>query len=916
MLPGEAGPAAAVTDRAEQEVDVAPGNSSGPGRADLFAGGGEAGRLMAEFDWAATSVGPVETWPDSLRFAVRTVLASRFPTIVLWGPDLLQFYNDAYAPVIGAKHPAIGKDIRLTQPETWDALEPPIERAMTTLEASWMPGLLLQLERHGYREETYFTVSHAPAFDDEGRVAGIHAICTEVTGELLAARRQRLLHDLATAGSRLDVERDTVAGMCTALQRDPLDVPFAAVYLSAPGEAGFRLAVAAGCDPDLLPETTDGDAQGLLDVVERLGVTGGPFGDPVVEGLVLPLAVTQDSEPMGLLVAGKSPNRVLDDEYRSFFGLVANQFAAAVGNIRTLEGERRRAEALAELDRAKTTFFSDVSHELRTPLTLLLGPIGDVLTDDTEPLPDRVREQLSLAMRNGQRLQRLVNDLLDFASIEAGRATPVRVETDIATFTAELAGIFRAAAERAGLRLTVDCPPLDRPAYVDQRMWEKVVVNLLANAVKYTFVGGIDVVLRSDADRFVLTVSDTGVGIVAGELPQLFHRFHRVAGATARTREGTGIGLALVHELAALHGGSVSVRSEPGTGSAFTVALPFGEPDVVDDAAPRPATPSDAARGEAASWEQDTSRPGGSVAGPALSGGVLVVDDNADMRAYLTRLLGPHWTVRTTANGEEALAAVADLAPDLVLTDVMMPRIDGFELLRSLRADPGTRDIPVIMLTARAGQEASVEGLEAGADDYLAKPFRAEELLARVRAVLERAAGQRTERALATTSSPPTAPLPVATVVPVPQPALPPGPPSPRLAQDGPSTGSLSWRLPSEAAAIPVLRRRLRSWLDVSGADPDDAYDLLVAACEAATNAIEHAQDPTEPYFDVSVAAVDGAIRIAVRDYGQWRERTASLDRGRGGTLMSAIGDITATPSPEGTTVVITSRPPGRRSAG
>ncbi len=233
---------------------------------------------------------------------------------------------------------------------------------------------------------------------------------------------------------------------------------------------------------------------------------------------------------------------------------------------RAFEAERRRAESLAELDRAKTTFFSDVSHELRTPLTLLLGPISDVLDDPPSRCPPAPRSSCALALRNGQRLQRLVNDLLDFASIEAGRAEPVRVETDVAAFTAELAGIFRAAIERAGLRLTVDCPPLDRPAYVDPRMWEKVVVNLLANAVKYTFVGGIDVALRADDDGFVLTVADTGVGIVAEELPQLFQRFHRVAGAAARTREGTGIGLALVHELVALHGGIGAVASEPGVG--------------------------------------------------------------------------------------------------------------------------------------------------------------------------------------------------------------------------------------------------------------------------------------------------------------------------------------------------------------
>jgi len=175
--------------------------------------------------------------------------------------------------------------------------------------------------------------------------------------------------------------------------------------------------------------------------------------------------------------------------------------------------------------------------------------------------------------------------------------------------------------------------------------------------------------------------------------------------------------------------------------------------------------------------------------------------------------------------------------------------------------------------------------------------------------VLERAAGRRSARTAAADLLPSTVAMPVASAaVPVPRPVLRPGPPSPRRAQDGPSTASVSWQLPSEAAAIPVLRRRLRGWLDSRGIDPDDAYDLLLAACEAATNAVEHAQDPAEPYVDVTVALVAGRVRISVRDYGQWRERVPSMDRGRGGTLMSAVGEITATPSPEGTTVVITGR--------
>ncbi|HLM07518.1 MAG TPA: ATP-binding protein [Blastococcus sp.] len=893
---------------------MVPGSPTGPDSGDLFAAGGEAGRLMAALDWSATPVGPVETWPASLRFAVRTVLVSRFPMVLTWGPEFTQFYNDAYAPLIGSQHPAIGDDIRETLAAGWGVLGPPIAHAMTTLESSWFPALQLLLERAGYREETYFTVTHAPAFGDDGSVAGMHAVCYEVTGEVIGSRRQRLLHQLSVAGGSVGDEQETVAAMCATLSGDPLDVPFAAVYLADPDDRRLRRAGSVGCAAELLPPEIRPDAVEITARVPGLGVSGGPWGDPVTEAVVLPLEVGRSGDLLGVLVAGKSPNLALDEEHDSFHQLMAGQFAGAVATSRAFEAERRRAESLAELDRAKTTFFSDVSHELRTPLTLLLGPIRDVLGDAAQPLPEDVREQLTLALRNGQRLQRLVNDLLDFASIEAGRASPVRVETDVATFTAELAGIFRSAAERAGLRLSVDCPPLGRPAYVDPRMWEKVVVNLLANAVKYTFVGGIDVALRTDGDRFVLTVADTGVGIVAEELPQLFQRFHRVPGATARTREGTGIGLALVHELASLHGGSVSVQSEPGAGSTFTVSLPFGEPDAHE--APHRVSPSDAARGEAASWEDDTSRP---VVAAGPGGSVLVVDDNADMRAYLARLIGPHWTVRSTANGEEALRAVADEAPDIVLTDVMMPRIDGFELLRALRANPATSDIPVIMLTARAGQEASVEGLEAGADDYLAKPFQADELIARVRVALERAAGRRTAAAAvppAVAPVPPASPMPETVPMPVPGSgtAPRPGPPAPRRPHESARVvAPADWRLPSEASSVPVLRGRLRAWLQAAGVEADQTYDLLLAACEAATNAIEHAQDPTEPFFDVRASLEGTQLRISVRDYGQWRERSASMDRGRGSTLMSAFGDISATPSPEGTTVVITSSLAGER---
>ncbi|MFQ1002125.1 ATP-binding protein [Modestobacter sp. SSW1-42] len=535
-----------------------------------------------------------------------------------------------------------------------------------------------------------------------------------------------------------------------------------------------------------------------------------------------------------------------------------------------------------------------------------MGPIDDVLTsaDDLSPA---ARDQLTLAMRNGQRLQRLVNDLMDVASIEAGRASAVRVATDLPAFTAELAGVLRAAAERAGLHLTVDCPPLPHPAAVDPRMWEKVVLNLLSNAVKYTFVGGIEVRLRGTDDAAVLTVADTGIGIPAAELPLVFDRFHRVPGSLARNREGTGIGLALVRELVALHGGTVHVDSEPGRGSTFTVTLPYGTPDAEGDAA----HPSDAARGTADAWETEAA-PHEQPAAPAdPSATVLVVDDNADMRTYLTRLLAPIWRVVTCADGEEALAAVAEHRPDVVVTDVMMPRVDGFELLQRLRADPATRAVPVLMLTARAGQEAAVEGFAAGVDDYLAKPFQAAELVARLRVAIDRSAGARTAApgAAPEATRPTAAPggrADVRALVPASrQPATPAAPPPPPPAPPAPPVHFDAWRFPASPRAVPALRRALRRLLESAGLDEDQGYDLLLAACEAATNAVEHAQDPIEPFIDVTVEASATGVVITVRDYGQWRERGASMDRGRGSTLMSAFADISAVPSPEGTTVTI-----------
>src|SRR6185369_8270665 len=487
---------------------------------------------------------------------------------------------------------------------------------------------------------------------------------------------------------------------------------------------------------------------GLTEGLERLPT--GPWDRPPAQAVMVPLMEQAQGRPAGFFVAGLNPYRSFDLAYRGFIDLLAGQLAAALSNVRAYEKERKRAEALAELDRAKTAFFSNISHEFRTPLTLMLGPIEEELRNSTGP-----REGLELAYRNSLRLLKLVNTLLDFSRIEAGRIQAVYEPTVLSTFTADLAGVFRSAIEKAGLRLVLDCPPLPEPVYVDREMWEKIVLNLISNAFKFTFEGEIRVGLRWCGHQVELSVADTGVGIPPAELPKIFERFHRVRGTRSRTYEGTGIGLALVQELAGLHGGEVQARSVENEGTTFLVTVRTGDGHLpgerLNSARPQAQTTLGAVSflEEALGWRPEETQtpnsepaalhvpPGEGWESGRSTGRILLADDNADMREYVQRLLARHYQVRAVSDGEAALASIRSDPPDLVLTDVMMPGLDGFGLLQRVRADERTRSIPFIMLSARAGEEALVEGLDAGADDYLTKPFSARELLARVRSQLE-----------------------------------------------------------------------------------------------------------------------------------------------------------------------------------
>ncbi len=754
-----------------------------PEAPEFLAGGGEVGQLIRAKRWEETRLGPPQQWPQSLKAVVRIVLTSRYQMWMGWGPDLAFFYNDAYRPTLGVKHRwALGASAREVWKEIWPDIGPRIEHVLSSGEATWDEGLLLFLERSGYPEETYHTFSYSPLADDDNRVVGMLCVVTEETERIIGARRLAGLRELAAEIPRNNTRAAVLDASQRQLNQSLKDLPFTLLYLfDETGKAVLSARSGFQGEHAIAPHTLDPQDQNAFWPVHEVLARRGPIRVELAdrfadlprgawdkaprEAVVAPIAQQGQDAPAGFLVAAINPYRRLDDAYLGFIDLVAGQLAAGLANAQAHEEARRRADSLAELDRAKTTFFSNVSHEFRTPLTLMLGPLEDLLNQPDGAQLGEHRQLLRIAQRNGVRLLKLVNTLLDFSRIEAGRMQATYEPLQLHTYTAELASAFRSAMEKAGLRLIVDAAPLAQPVFVDRDMWEKVILNLLSNAFKFTFEGEIRVETRTSigGDHAEITVRDTGTGIAADELRHVFDRFHRIEGARGRSIEGSGIGLALVQELIKAHGGDIRISSELGRGTAVTISIPFGDGHLPRERIGRSRAEATQSRvqvyiDEALGWLADAGtefepNPLGQASGQTgvfaidlRSHGqtVLLADDNLDMRTYLQKLLETAgYVVDAAGDGEEALAAAMRSKPDLVLSDIMMPKMDGFELLQALRADARLRDVPVLLLSARAGEEAKVEGLAAGANDYLTKPFSARELIARVRTNLDMAALRR-----------------------------------------------------------------------------------------------------------------------------------------------------------------------------
>jgi signal transduction histidine kinase/DNA-binding response OmpR family regulator len=727
--------------------------------AELLAGDDDAAALHREVDWASSPLGPVHTWPEELVAGIRTVMAARIPMLIWWGPELVQIYNTAYQQLLGDKHPtAAGQRAAECWAEVWHDVGPMTEAVMRDGKTVGADHQLFLLERAGYLEETYWTFSYSPIFGPAGSVLGVFVATTEVTGQVLAARRSRVVSEL---GSLSIAESGTAEELCrkalTVLSSVRASAPFAAVYLRQ-GAEGLALIDHYGLDasspalPGLLAEDEPTVSEALASGVPGLvgepaflaGVTfsPSPIGDaPVTTFRVFPLR--SGLAVRGLILIGLTPYRAPDADYLGFLDLAGKQFSTALSDGMSYHLQTERAAALAELDEAKTSFLQNISHEFRTPLALIAAPLATVLGTEQEELSPLVREELELAERGTRRLTRLVDTLLDFVRAGADQLQAQLEPTDLAELTRDVTSMFRSVVEAAGLTLTVDTAGLDRQVSVDQEMYTKILLNLLSNAVKYTTEGGIAVSLTQAEDGAVLSVADTGLGIAPEHLSAIFDRFYRISTPSARSREGAGIGLSLVRDLAAAQGGTVQVQSTLGRGSTFTVTLAVS----AADAAPGS---GDELRLELArrvveevqGWvpvraESEAVTPTPSVLADAVTSGtqqrrVLLVEDNADMRAYLVRLLSSDgWQVDAYSTAEEALGSPQ--VPDIVLCDIMLPGRSGTDLVRLMRADARLARVPAILITARSGSGSAAEGLAAGADDFIVKPFDPTELLARLR---------------------------------------------------------------------------------------------------------------------------------------------------------------------------------------
>lgn len=859
-------------------VTITPPLSYGDPFSDFLAST-DCGRTILTVDWAQTCLGPIDSWTQELRSHVMATLASPFHTALWLGEESVLLYNDAYARLLGAKHPAaMGKSGAEGWAEVWDVIGPLASQVMLG-KTMFFQDQTYCIYRNGMLEETYMTWAYVTLRDGQGRIMGYTNPSFETTARVIAERRLGTLRELSQLTQLSRTSKDFCSKTLRALSSNPLDIPFAMLYTcetlslaptgrtkgsmstdsssvpthprssedpstsrsagdtsatNSPSTARIRLTLQGtigvpkghpsapdevlclvdAAESQDLPDrssassasslngthstaTTDETASStvwpLVEVLQTrkpvfisdLGKRSEGFmqrgwPDPVRRAVVIPVLVEGSNTPKAVLIVGLNPRRPFNQVFSVFLNLISRTLSTGLLGIEVAEEQARKSKELADLNDARQAFFANISHELRTPLTLILGPLEDVLGSGASEIIDGDRDKLQTVLRNAHRLHAMVNTLLDFSRLESGRMNAKFRPTRLGPRVAELADLFRSAIERGGIEYAVDIAEDKwadkRPFYLADEMVEKVIFNVIGNAFKYTQAGSVRVKVRFAPTEGTISIIDTGVGIKKEDLSKIWDRFHR-SDSSARSFEGTGIGLSLVLELVKAMGGTISVESEYQKGSTFTIKLPRGKehlaPEVVEEQAyetmslPPRAAQTLSIINDAASWRTQANgeddkgslaiaraeavkdrqalarRPSDPDEMPSVfnlekaSTVCLIVDDNAQLRSFIGEILAKTFTVVEAADGKEALEYALNHPVSIVLTDLAMPVMNGRELLAALRNNPTTSLIPVIFLSAQAGAEARVDALLLGADDYVTKPFQARELLARTNTHLQ-----------------------------------------------------------------------------------------------------------------------------------------------------------------------------------
>jgi signal transduction histidine kinase len=677
-------------------------------------GGGETGALIRSLDWSATPLGPTDGWPNSLKVAIGILLHSRHPMFLWWGPELIQFYNDAYTPSFGqGKHPAaMGQAGRDCWQEIWPIIGPQIDDVMTHGKPSWNEDHLVPIFRNDRLEECYWTYGYSPVIGDDGNVDGTLVVCTETTARVIAQRRlesaRALLEATAAATDRSALVRsaaDVLAGATS-------DIPFALLFTIAGPTRTQQLAEAVGMSHDdfaarfgdafvaQLPALAGrDDTTGVVHPLPA-GLPGGTWPEHPTAAFVAPLCKTPGDVPNGYVVFGLSPRLPFDDRYRDFLTQLAAHICTAQVRI---DAQRVRAALLSELEsanRAKDEFLAMLGHELRNPLS----PIVTAL-ELMKLHRDGGESERTVIERQVEHLIRLVDDLLDVSKITRGKIELKREVVELAEVVANAVHMASVLLEQRNHTLIVDVARSGLAWEGDPVRLAQVLANLLTNAARYTPPGGrIQLSAHRDADQIRVSVSDNGVGIAPDMLPRIFELFVQGRRSLDRAEGGLGLGLTLARSLVTLHGGTISAFSDGlGKGTTFTIRLPAPSAAVV------------AGKRRAAAHGKP----------PLAAHGkrVLVVDDNVDAAEMLGELLEESGHEVLLANDPiAALKSIEEQNPDVAVVDIGLPVMDGYQLAERIRQNLPGSHCRLVALSGYGQEHDYARSKQAGFVEHLVKP--------------------------------------------------------------------------------------------------------------------------------------------------------------------------------------------------